>query len=151
MSEENHKIDDLLRQDIQRQLERFDWDQFSAHVSNRLDPIEHRRLSPRRLWPTVAAAAIILLVVTLGGAVWQWGVRPQDHPGVLQQIMAGVVDAGPLGDSIGKTDNLVANTDPEAILLTQHTRAIRGDPLLQPHSLWDQMPVSADYQKERPQ
>ena len=150
MSEENHKIDDLLRRSVQRQLETFDWDRFSAHLSDRLDRIEHQKLSPRRQWPATAAAAIILLAIVLGGTVWQWRARPQGHPGVLQQIMAGVLDAGPLGDPISKADNLVASTDPGAILLTQYTHLSCSDPLLRPHSPWDQMPASAGYTKERP-
>ena len=48
MSEENHKIDDLLRRDVHRQLEAFDWDRFNAHLSDRLERIERPRLSPRR-------------------------------------------------------------------------------------------------------
>ncbi len=150
MNEEAHKIDDLLRRNVRRQLETFDWDQLNARLSDRLDRIGHQRLSPKRQWSPMATAAIILLAVVSGGVIWQWRARPS-HPSVLQQIMAGVLDAGPLGDPVSKADNLVVSTDPGTILLTQHVHLISGDPLLRPHSLWDQMPVSAGRtEKERP-
>jgi len=151
MNQGDPKIDDLLQRNVQRQLETFDWDRLSARLSGRLDRIEHQRLSPRRQWPAAAAAAIILLAIVLGGTVWRWEARMHGHPDVMQQIMAGVLDAGPLGDPISRTDNLVASTDPQAILLPQQAQLISGDPLLKPHSLWDQMPASAGYTKERPQ
>ena len=147
MSEENHKIDDLLRRDVHRQLETFDWNRFNAHLSDRLERTERRRLLPRRPWPAMAAAAVILLAIMLGGAVWRWRARAQDHPNVLQQVMAGALDAGPLSDLTSRTDNLVASADPGAILLAQHV----VDPLLRPHSLWDQIPASTGDTKEKPQ
>jgi len=151
MSEENHKLDDLLRRDVQRRLETFDWDQLNARFSGRLEQIECQRLSTRHQWFAMAAAAAILLAIVLGGAVWRWRARSQDHPSVLQQIMAGALDAGPLSSPMNRTDNLVASTDPGAILLAQHMHLVCSDPLLRPHSLWDQIPTSTGYTKERPQ
>lgn len=148
MSEENHDIDVLLRRNVDRQLETFDWDELSGRISDRLEQAECKRLSPRHRWPVMAAAAVLALALVSSVAVWRWGPRPGREPGLLQQIMAGALDAGPLDAPTSTADDLIAGTDPETILLTSHVHLVCGDPLVRPHSPWDQMPASTGHVKE---
>jgi hypothetical protein len=147
MSDENRDIDALLRHNAEQQLEGFDWDRLGARISSRLGrttspAIFHRRaMLVRMASAAVVVAAIVLLIVVFYG----WLV-PDKSPSILEQIATGTLHAGALGPALGETDSLIADTSPRTILLAGQTHLICSDPLLRPHSVWDQepMPASAD-------
>jgi len=73
---------------------------------------------------------------------YRW-VSPDKSLSILEQIAAGRLDAGPLEPATNRIDNLIADTSPRTILLTEQTHVICSDPLLMPHSIWEQEPMSA--------
>lgn len=147
MSNENRDIDALLRHNAEQQLEGFDWDRLGARISSRLG----RTTSPAAfqwralLVRTVSAAVAVVAVALLTVRFFCWA-SPDRSPSILEQIGAGKLHAGPLGPAMGETDSLIADTSPRTILLAGQTHLICSDPLLRPHSVWDQepMPASAD-------
>ncbi len=147
MSNENRDIDALLRHNAEQQLEGFDWDRLGARISSRLGrttspaALRRRVLLVRTASAAVAVAAVVLLTVMFYRGPW-----PDRSSSILEQIAAGKLYDGPLGPAMGETDSLIADTSPRTILLAGQTHLICSDPLLRPHSVWDQepMPASAD-------
>ena len=153
MNIESRDIDDLLRRNAERQLRDFDWDQLRARISGRLGRTASPAVFRHRVWffriapAAVAAAAVVLLTV-----LFYWRAGPDRSPSLLEQVTAGRLDAGPLGPVMSRNDGLIADTSPRTVLLMGQAHLVCSDPLLRPHSVWEQepMPVSADaHMKEK--
>ena len=90
---------------------------------------------PARVIVSLAAGVLVIIVAV---SLWRAG-RP--HSGtLLEQIQAGQLDAGPVSPTDPAGDRLLPQTDPPDLLLTTHIQALTSDPLLRPHSVWDQDP-----------
>jgi hypothetical protein len=135
MNTENRNLDGLLRRNAERQLRDFDWDRLRATVLGRVVVTSAREGRSGGLFRRViaravvgVAAALILVVGYLGylrvHTVGPEATRPSEIPTT--------------GEFAGD-DGLLASTDPETILLSGPTRLLAAnDPLLSPHSVWDQ-------------
>jgi hypothetical protein len=148
MSVEDRDIDDLLRGNVKRQLRDFDWDRLHAGISGQLGRTAGPATFRHRVWLFRIAsvvAAVVLLTILL------WRPASSDRsPSLLEQIIAGKLDAGPLGPAMSRADHLTADTSPRTVLLMGQTHRVCSDPLLRPHSVWEQepMPASANAQIE---
>jgi hypothetical protein len=130
MSRDDRDIDGLLRQNLKRQLEGFDWDGQRQAVTHRLAaPRVQRSHWVVAIRVAAGAAALLALAVGYLGLSSLQGTRP--YAPAPRQAMA-------LHASTG-ADALLASTDATTILLTGSARwLVLNDPLLAPHSLWDQ-------------
>ena len=144
MSIEDRDIDDLLRGNTERQLRDFDWDQLRARISGRLGRTTSPATFRYRAWFfRMASAAGAVAAVVLLTILFCWRASPDRSLSLLEQITAGRLDAGPLGPAMGRTDHLIADASPRTVLLTGQTHLVCSDPLLMPHSVWEQEPMSA--------
>ena len=130
MSENDREIDILLRRNVQRQLAGFDWDRQRQTVMHRLAA---RRIPKPRMAVTikvaVGVAAILMLAVGYLCLTSLKGTGPD---------AARPREATAIRDAVGH-DSLLASVDPTMILLTGPMRLlILNDPMLTPHSLWEQ-------------
>lgn len=127
VNEMDRDVDELLRQNAERQLADFDWDRQRQAVIKRLANTGIR--GPRRTVAIrIVAGAAAVLVLIVGSVV----MRPPDRP-----------DRGATGTTVARepveNDALLASTDPTTILLTGSMQLlVANDPTLAPHSLWDQ-------------
>lgn len=149
MSVEDRDIDDLLRGNVERQLRDFDWNRLHAGISGRLGRAARPATFGHRAWLfriASAVAAVVLLTVLL----WR-PASPDRSPSLLEQITAGKLAAGPLGPAISRADRLIADTSPRTVLLMGQAHRVCNDPLLRPHSVWEQepMPISANARVEK--
>ncbi len=134
MNTENQNIDGLLRCNAERQLRDFDWDRLRETVLGRVAaPCARQGRSggpfSRVIAGAVGVAAVLMLTVgylcyTRFHMVGPGATRPSETPAA--------------GESAAD-DALLASTDPGPILLTGRMRLLAAnDPLLSPHSVWDQ-------------
>jgi hypothetical protein len=152
MNREDRAIDELLRRHVERQLRDFDWDQLRGRIAGRLGRTTGRAPFRPRAWSfRIVSAAAAVAAVALVTALFCWRSSPNRSPSLLEQITAGRVDAGPLGPALDRTDYLIADTSPRTVLLTGQTHLVCSDPLLRPHSVWEQepMPTAAAHIKEK--
>jgi hypothetical protein len=121
-------IDELLRRNAERQLEDFDWDRQRQVVMQRLAAPPARRQVVVGIRVVAAAAAVLMLIAgyVLVSLLTGTG-REATAP--IETRVAGSIEGDPL----------LASTDATTILLTGSARLLTlNDPMLKPHSLWDQ-------------
>ncbi len=143
MKNERDKIELLLEHNADEQLKKVDWDELNSAISTKLDEAQKDKASVRK-HPIVfkiaagiaATAAVILVTLVIYSKV-----LPSESQSILKQIETGALNTGQLGSRVDETDGLLASTDPKMILLTGELHLISNDPLLAPHSVWDQEPV----------
>ncbi len=130
MSNKDRDIDVLLRRNVERQLEGFDWDRQRQTVVQRLTPPQIQKL--RRVSAIrIAAGVAVILTLVVGYMGMSLLKGPGRNAGAPMAVMA-------LSESAGG-DSLLACTDPTMILLTGSARwLVLNDPMLTPHSPWDQ-------------
>lgn len=125
---EDRDIDALLRRHVEQQLAGFDWDGQRHTLMHQLASDWARRTG-RRIPRKIIAGAVLMLAT-----------------GCVCMILVNVVDrdaTGPIETTAAhepvEGDPLVASTDPTTILLRGPARLlVCNDPMLAPHSLWDQ-------------
>ncbi len=130
MSHNDRDLDALLRQNVQRQLEGLDWDRQRQEMMQRLGASGTQK--PRRIVTIrVAAGVAALLVVALGYTCVSF--LRSTGPDAAAPMAATASPASSGGDS------LLASTDATTILLTGPMRGrVLNDPMLTPHSSWQQ-------------
>lgn len=153
MKEKKEKIDLLFERNAAEQLAGVDWDGLNRAISGRLDQADQRKTSAMRYRRIIksaaalaAAAAVILIAVMVNSRVLLK--KGQDAVELVKTVAP---DTKPTGRLTDKTDTLLAKTDPKTILLTGELHFLSNDPLLRPHSVWDQKPVCKifnNYEKE---
>jgi hypothetical protein len=135
MNTENRNLDDLLRRNAEQQLGDFDWDRQRETVLGRLAATparEGRSGGPFRRVVVRAAVGVAAVLVLAVGFLCYWRFHAAG-PGAIQPGKTPTV-----GQSVA-ADDLLASTDPETILLSGPMRLLAAnDPLLSPHSVWDQ-------------
>ncbi len=125
---ETDDIEGLLRRNTERQLAGFDRDRPRRAVMDRLADSGTQNAG-RRIPLRIAAAAVFML------ALGYIGMSLLD---VRRRDAAGPVETAAVDESV-KSDRLLASTDPMTIFLTGPARlVVSNDPMLAPHSLWDQ-------------
>ncbi|MEN6424290.1 MAG: hypothetical protein ABFE13_02930 [Phycisphaerales bacterium] len=123
-------VDGLLRRNAERQLAGFDWDRQRRTVMQHLAATQDRK--PRRgIGIRIAsgvAAGLVLAAGYLGMSLLGGTGRDAMEPIETTTVRESVED-----------DPLLASTDPATILMAGSMRLlVSNDPMLAPHSLWDQ-------------
>lgn len=124
-------------------------EQFTARVMNRLRQEKQkearasfiqrfllaiRPTSPRLLLRASLAAALLLAVI----AVLLVKFPPNRFDEVTVATLTSRYDFGPPVPRSPAPDTLLMKTDSKTILLTEEVHLISNDPLLRPHSIWEQ-------------
>lgn len=128
MRQDDCDVDKMLRENAEGQLADFDWDRLHAGILTSLTGARRvARVSRKMVVGGLVAAAAVVVVVGY----------------VCVQLLEGTGPVEPtVADAPADSDDLVASTDPETILLTGQMRLLAwNDPALALHSLWDQQPL----------
>jgi hypothetical protein len=138
MSEDNHGVDGMLRENAEGQLADFEWDRLQTTILSRLEGARRRARQREEVSRKIVAGGIVTAAaaVVLG-------------TGYVCTRFYGVASRGPgtptkptAAHDLADSDELLASTDPETILLTGRIGLLAlNDPLLAPHSVWDQQPL----------
>jgi hypothetical protein len=149
----------MMAKDIEKRLRqaletprKLNVEQLTARVMNRLREEKRREteasfirrfffsvrspfaLSPRVLMRVSLAAALVIAVIGL-----LLGVIPrQDFRKISPVSSLAHLDYGPSVPPGANVAQLRVETDPKTILLTQEAHLVSDDPLLRPHSIWQQ-------------
>ena len=130
-------IESLLKNHVDQQMQAVNWDRMRDKVDRGIAQAVQREPWRASWYGMVAAAAVIVLVV---GGAFVYRDYFQERS-LLDRIQAGVIGAGPMeGTDLPKPteDALLACMDPSTILCAENVHVLTSDPLLQPHSVWDQ-------------
>ena len=133
-------IDELLQDHTDQQLETVGWEGLHARIDQHIAEVTQDSI-PRIQWMRLtAAAAVVVLII---GLALMW-FPPRRPSSILEQIQLGVIDTGPMDRGEPTGDALLASVDPLSILCLENVHVLTSDPLLQPHSVWDQQQVLKD-------
>ena len=143
MKEKQQDIDILLERNTAEQLSKVDWDKLQAAISARLDKSDQSESSTQKYQVIfkmaagfVAAAAVVFVAIILVNKI-----LPEKLQDTVSHVETVVLNAS-RSNTLGiQTDKLLADTDPKTILLTGQLHLFSNDPLLRPHSVWEQKPV----------
>jgi hypothetical protein len=146
-----NEIDKKIKKALDKPRE-LNVEQFTARVMNRIKeekqkeakvPLKWRLTlflrsffepAPKRLARAALVATVVIAAVTL--ILIQFLAYDLDEATILSR--AEKFDFGPPVPPGGEAATLLMKTDPKTILLTEEVHLISNDPLLRPHSLWEQ-------------
>ena len=137
MKNKDNKLDELLENNTQQQLQKIDWERLNKSIVEKIETARQhpfgqtKRIYKLKIASVAAVAACLVISFSL---VFRFTFNKQDNTG---QIAGSDMAAGVLPE-----DSLLASTNPDLILLTGKLHFLENDPLLKPHSIWQQQNVS---------